>query len=145
MMVKTACIVFLVSALTAGCAASHGNGFLDATIPIRGFGDGLVEMGSESPVGVPGASGGREPFPVGLQLLSTDRGTYRRMETLVYDLRVVNTSKTPVVLPWSPHPIRRVDRPPMGYRHAMIELIDQGSDQVLGFFVLYGAPNVPNS
>ena len=140
MMLKTACSAFLVSALTAGCAASHGNGFLDATIPIRGFGDGAVETGAV----MLGASGGHEPFPVRLQLLATDRGTYRRMETLVYDLRLVNTSKTPVVLPWSPHPIRRVDRPPMGYRHAMIELVDQASGS-LGSFVLYGSPNVPNS
>ena len=142
-MLKAACILPLVLTCSVSCVATRGGGFLDATIPVRESGES-VEIGHSS--SGPDAPDAPEPFPLRVHLLATDRAAYRRMETLIYDVRLTNVSKTPVELPWSPHPIPRRDRPVSGYRHALIDLSgvsQQGRDYYFDSFVLYGSPTVP--
>jgi hypothetical protein len=82
-------------------------------------------------------------YPLRLQLLGTDRQTYRRMERVAMDVRISNVSSAPVLVPSSPIPIRRLDRPVSGYRHAGLEfvLIDAKRRRfATDTFVLYGTP-----
>jgi hypothetical protein len=88
------------------------------------------------------------PYPLQLQLLRTDRRTYRRMERLAVDVRIKNVSSEAVLFPSSPTPIARRDRPLSGYRHAGFEfvLIDaKRGKSAIDLFVLYGSPAIPAS
>ena len=84
------------------------------------------------------------PFPLQLELLRTDRRTYRRMERVVVDVRIKNISTEPIVFPSSHTPIARGDRPPSGYRHAGFDfvLLDPNRAKfATDLFVLYGSPS----
>jgi hypothetical protein len=89
-----------------------------------------------------------KPFPLRIRILKLDRREYRLMDRVKYDVSITNVSAQPVVLPWSPLPINRRDRPPSGYRHASFRFVvmkQNQPDAVVDGFVLYGAPTVAGS
>ena len=91
-----------------------------------------------------GEPGRQAPFPLQVELLRTDRRTYRRMERVAVDVRIKNISTEPILFPSSHTPIAREDRPPSGYRHAGLEflLLDPNRGKVAtDLFVLYGSPS----
>jgi hypothetical protein len=71
------------------------------------------------------------------------------MDTIRYDVGIINVSDEVIVIPWSAVVINRRDRPAAGYRHALFELTlkKDGYEEefVVATFVLYGAPTVRNS
>jgi hypothetical protein len=90
----------------------------------------------------------QDPYPLQLELLRTDRRTYRRMERVAVDVRIKNISTNPVLFPSSPTPIARRDRPPSRYRHAGFDfvLLDPTREKfATDLFVLYGAPAIARS
>jgi hypothetical protein len=83
-----------------------------------------------------------------VSLVKLDRGAYRRMDRVRYDVSMTNMSRDAITFPWSAKPINRRDRPAHGYRHAYFELIVKKNgyqDSAVDAFVLYGAPTVPRS
>src|ERR1700752_4029771 len=119
-------------------------------MPRERFVDGTTatlspEPGHGAEVGPCGSGEPRRqaPFPLQLELLRTDRRTYRRMERVAVDVRIKNISTEPIVFPSSPTPIARGDRPPSGYRHAGFDfvLLDPNRAKfATDLFVLYGSP-----
>jgi hypothetical protein len=143
-------VLFAAAVGSSACASgwmrrSQGVGaFLDVTHAVVRVEPGhSLEAGTSSWPPAP-----HRPFPLRVELVRIEPRLYRTMEVIVYDVRLENVSTTPVVIPWSPVPIMRRDRPSAGYRHAMIALSLSAGEQhgvYADAFVLYGAPTVPHS
>ena len=137
----------LLLLFNAGCADRMSRArFLDVTTATVSTEPGhTVEAG---PCGGGDFTRRHAPYPLQLQLLGTDRRTYRRMERVAVDVRIKNVSSEAVLVPSSPRPIARRDRPLSGYRHAGLEfvLIDaKGEKFSTDTFVLYGSPAIADS
>jgi hypothetical protein len=147
--------LIVVGLLTAACG--HKLVFLDATkVEVRPEPGHSIEGGEPLSINCGGSSTGqfgcsspvKKPSPLRVRLLKLDRGEYRRMDRIWYDVSITNVSDQRVTLPWSPVPINRRDRPATGYRHALVELTfkrPNHDDWVADRFVLYGAPTVDGS
>lgn len=147
MMPKVGTLFALVVTLLESSCALRQHDFLDATkATVRPEPGHQVEVG-----GVflgPTRSLPEGWYPLQVRLLRLDRRGYRRMDRMEYELSITNLSTEAIVLPWSPLPINRRDRPASGYRHVIFEFMIVKPDQpeaVAHSFVLYGAPTVPGS
>jgi hypothetical protein len=158
---NTATLIVFV-AFSASCANTHA--FLDVTrVDVRPEPGHSVEFGFLGGGCSTGASSGeRVPtvvvcnelaktnttLPLRVSLVKLDRGAYRRMDRVRYEVSITNMSGDAIIFPWSAKRINRRDRPAHGYRHALFELIIKKSGYqvaAVDSFVLYGAPTVPGS
>src|SRR6185295_10102130 len=99
--------LFAGAALAFACALPASQPpILDMTRVVVPPSDEGVEFGPFSfPTSTP-----TPPSPLRVDVLRVDRTHYRRMDPIVYDVRVTNGSSQTVMFPISPMPIAKKDR-----------------------------------
>lgn len=141
-------VALIIMVLAFALPVRADSRFLDATKPII-----PLQPGQESePNGVwfplkPTVEQSLDRF-IKLRLVKLNRSEYRRMERVVYEVAIENITNRTILIPWSPNPIARRERPIPGYRTAVfyLQLVAENYlDFIVGSFSLYGAPDIPNS